>query len=53
MAGTPQFGRAAKLEMLEIGVPIDVLWFRISRTTNDPEQLLGKMNYGGALPAFC
>jgi 2-polyprenyl-6-methoxyphenol hydroxylase-like FAD-dependent oxidoreductase len=41
--------RAAKLDVLDLGVPIDVLWFRISRTTNDPEQLLGKMNYGGAL----
>ena len=41
--------RAAKLEVMEVGVAIDVLWFRISRTTDDPEQLLGKFNYGGAL----
>jgi 2-polyprenyl-6-methoxyphenol hydroxylase-like FAD-dependent oxidoreductase len=25
------------------------LWFRISRRANDPEQLLGNVNYGGAL----
>jgi 2-polyprenyl-6-methoxyphenol hydroxylase-like FAD-dependent oxidoreductase len=35
--------------VIERGVPIDVLWFRISRTTNDPEQLLGNFNYGRAL----
>ncbi len=40
---------AAQLEVLEFGVPIDVLWFRISRTSNDPEQLLGNLNYGKAL----
>jgi 2-polyprenyl-6-methoxyphenol hydroxylase-like FAD-dependent oxidoreductase len=40
---------AAGLEVLEYGVPIDVLWFRISRWTNDPEQLLGNINYGRAL----
>lgn len=41
--------QAANLEVIERGVPIDVLWFRISRTTNDPEQLLGNFNYGRAL----
>jgi 2-polyprenyl-6-methoxyphenol hydroxylase-like FAD-dependent oxidoreductase len=41
--------QAANLKLLELGVPIDVLWFRISRNTNDPEQLLGKINYGVAL----
>ena len=30
-------------------MPIDVLWFRISRTGNDPEQLFGNINYGKAL----
>jgi 2-polyprenyl-6-methoxyphenol hydroxylase-like FAD-dependent oxidoreductase len=39
----------AELEVLEFGVPIDVLWFRISRQTGDPEQLLGNVNYGKAL----
>jgi 2-polyprenyl-6-methoxyphenol hydroxylase-like FAD-dependent oxidoreductase len=41
--------QAAHFEVQEFGVPIDVLWFRISRTTNDPEQLLGNLNYGKAL----
>lgn len=41
--------RVAGLNVLETGVPIDVLWFRISRSTDDPEQLLGRINYGGAL----
>jgi len=41
--------RAAQLEPLEFGVPIDVLWFRISRRPDDPEQVLGNVNYGKAL----
>ena len=41
--------KAAQLDVIEHGVPIDVLWFRISRTANDPEQLLGNINYGRAL----
>jgi len=41
--------RAAKLEVDEFGVPIDVLWFRISRTSEEPEQVLGTFNYGAAL----
>jgi 2-polyprenyl-6-methoxyphenol hydroxylase-like FAD-dependent oxidoreductase len=41
--------KAAQLEVLEFGVPIDVLWFRISRSGYDPEQLLGNINYGKAL----
>jgi 2-polyprenyl-6-methoxyphenol hydroxylase-like FAD-dependent oxidoreductase len=41
--------QAAKLEVLEFGVPIDVLWFRLSRKPDDPEQLLGNINYGKAL----
>ncbi len=40
---------AAQLQVQEFGVPIDVLWFRISRTGNDPEQLFGNINYGKAL----
>jgi 2-polyprenyl-6-methoxyphenol hydroxylase-like FAD-dependent oxidoreductase len=36
-------------EVLERGVPIDVLWFRISRQGNDPEQVLGNINYGRVL----
>jgi 2-polyprenyl-6-methoxyphenol hydroxylase-like FAD-dependent oxidoreductase len=41
--------RAAGLEVIEYGVPIDVLWFRISRNTSDPAQVLGNVNYGKAL----
>ncbi len=40
---------AARLQVMEFGVPIDVLWFRISRITNDPEQLFGNINYGKVL----
>lgn len=40
---------AAGFEVLRFGVPIDVLWFRLSRSGNDPEQLLGNLNYGKAL----
>ena len=41
--------KAAGLEVLEHGVPIDVLWFRISRTPGDAAQVLGNVNYGKAL----
>jgi 2-polyprenyl-6-methoxyphenol hydroxylase-like FAD-dependent oxidoreductase len=40
---------AAGLEVIEYGVPIDVLWFRISRKPDDPAQVLGNVNYGKAL----
>lgn len=41
--------QAAQLAVMERGVPIDVLWFRVSRSRDDPEQLLGNFNYGRAL----
>jgi 2-polyprenyl-6-methoxyphenol hydroxylase-like FAD-dependent oxidoreductase len=41
--------RAAKLDVIDYGVPMDVLWFRISRGSDDPGQLLGNVNYGKAL----
>ena len=41
--------RAAQLELIEFGVPIDVLWFHISRKPDDPQQVLGNVNYGKAL----
>ena len=41
--------KAAGFEVIERGVPIDVLWFRISRQTDDPDQLLGNINYGRVL----
>jgi 2-polyprenyl-6-methoxyphenol hydroxylase-like FAD-dependent oxidoreductase len=40
---------AGQLEVLEFGVPIDVLWFCISRKPGDPQQVLGNVNYGKAL----
>ena len=41
--------QAAQLEVIEQGVPIDVLWFRISRRPEDPEEVFGNVNYGRAL----
>jgi 2-polyprenyl-6-methoxyphenol hydroxylase-like FAD-dependent oxidoreductase len=41
--------QAGGLPVLEFGVPIDVLWFRISRRPDDPAQVLGNVNYGKAL----
>ena len=41
--------RAAGMQVVEHGVPIDVLWFRISRKPDDPAQVLGNVNYGRAL----
>ncbi len=41
--------KAALLDVVDYGVPIDVLWFRISRMDDDPEHLLGNINYGQAL----
>lgn len=38
--------KAAQFEVREYGVPIDVLWFRISRHRQDPEQVFGNINYG-------
>jgi len=41
--------QAAHMEVTELGVPVDVLWFRISRKNDDPEASLGNINYGKAL----
>lgn len=41
--------KAARLEVIESGVPIDVLWFRISRRSNDPDKVFGNINYGRLL----
>ncbi len=38
--------KVAGLEVIEEGVPIDVLWFSISRNPDDPEHALGNINYG-------
>ena len=40
---------AAGLDLIERGVPIDVLWFRLSRRAGDPSNVLGNLNYGKAL----
>jgi len=40
---------AAHLELTDFGVPIDVLWFRISRRPDDPAEVLGNVNYGRML----
>lgn len=39
----------AGFEVVESGVPVDVLWFRVKREPIDPEQVLGRVNYGRAL----
>jgi 2-polyprenyl-6-methoxyphenol hydroxylase-like FAD-dependent oxidoreductase len=41
--------QAAGLEVIEFGVPIDVLWFRVERRDSDPDQVLGNINYGKVL----
>lgn len=32
----------AEMEVIDLGAPIDVLWMRIARHENDPEQTLGR-----------
>jgi 2-polyprenyl-6-methoxyphenol hydroxylase-like FAD-dependent oxidoreductase len=40
----------AALPLRELGVPIDVLWFRLSKTADDPVKgVLGNINYGKML----
>jgi 2-polyprenyl-6-methoxyphenol hydroxylase-like FAD-dependent oxidoreductase len=41
--------QAANMEATELGVPVDALWFRISRKGDDPEASLGNINHGKAL----
>ncbi len=41
---------AGDFEVIESGVPIDVLWFRIAKgSTEGEERLMGTLNYGKAL----
>ena len=40
---------SARLPVQEFGVPLDVLWFRVSRQPDDPREVLGNINYGKAL----
>lgn len=37
---------ASNLPVSETGVPIDVLWFRLSRRESDPSNVIGNINYG-------
>ena len=37
---------AGDLPLVDGGVPIDILWFRIARLSSDPENALGYVNYG-------
>lgn len=37
---------SAHLKVIEEGVPVDILWFRIARQPSDPENALGYANYG-------
>ena len=39
----------AGLELLDLGAPMDVLWLRLSRRTDDPQALLGRFDAGRAL----
>jgi 2-polyprenyl-6-methoxyphenol hydroxylase-like FAD-dependent oxidoreductase len=36
----------AGLDVLDIGAPMDVLWMRLSRHSNDPGQILGRIDTG-------
>jgi 2-polyprenyl-6-methoxyphenol hydroxylase-like FAD-dependent oxidoreductase len=36
----------AGLKVLELGAPIDVLWFRLSRQSGDPEESMGRFDAG-------
>jgi 2-polyprenyl-6-methoxyphenol hydroxylase-like FAD-dependent oxidoreductase len=39
----------AKLELMEFGAPIDVLWMRLSKRSTDPPQTLGFFQHGKLL----
>jgi 2-polyprenyl-6-methoxyphenol hydroxylase-like FAD-dependent oxidoreductase len=41
--------KQAKLEVLDLGAPIDVLWMRVSRKAGDPDQTLGRFRSGKTL----
>jgi 2-polyprenyl-6-methoxyphenol hydroxylase-like FAD-dependent oxidoreductase len=41
--------RLADLEVEDVGAPMDVLWFRLSRQADDPEEVLGSFGLGHAL----
>jgi 2-polyprenyl-6-methoxyphenol hydroxylase-like FAD-dependent oxidoreductase len=39
----------AGMEVIDLGAPIDVLWMRLSRQPNDPDQTLGRFRTGKIL----
>ncbi len=39
----------ARLEVTDLGAPMDVLWMRVSRRPDDPKQSLGHVNTGAML----
>jgi 2-polyprenyl-6-methoxyphenol hydroxylase-like FAD-dependent oxidoreductase len=41
--------KCAELEVLDFGVPIDVLWFRLTKPEGSPEYLLGRIRNGQLL----
>jgi 2-polyprenyl-6-methoxyphenol hydroxylase-like FAD-dependent oxidoreductase len=41
--------KQAGLEVIDLGAPIDVLWMRVSREANDPNQTLGRVRAGKIL----
>jgi 2-polyprenyl-6-methoxyphenol hydroxylase-like FAD-dependent oxidoreductase len=41
--------KQAGLEVIDLGAPIDVLWMRVSRDANDPNQTLGRIRAGRIL----
>jgi 2-polyprenyl-6-methoxyphenol hydroxylase-like FAD-dependent oxidoreductase len=48
--GRHSISRASgRLPVQETGVPIDILWFRLSRGEGDPGNALGNINYGNFL----
>jgi len=36
----------ARLEVVTLGAPMDVLWFRLSRRRDDPSEVLGRFDFG-------
>jgi 2-polyprenyl-6-methoxyphenol hydroxylase-like FAD-dependent oxidoreductase len=41
--------RAARLEVTDLGAPMDVLWFRLARRNDDDHAVLGRIDAGQAL----
>jgi 2-polyprenyl-6-methoxyphenol hydroxylase-like FAD-dependent oxidoreductase len=41
--------KEAGLEVIDLGAPIDVLWMRLARQSNDPHQTLGRFRAGKIL----